>query len=173
MDLLRAGLPGQYGAGTNAPPPPPPKDEAAERIRKAKERKARRRKILIVTSVIVVLLVVGSTYYYIEDSPYATAVVSTSTTTGIITGINNASVQLTTQSNSASPNARLTISTSYGTFSAFIGCWPAPYKVGQNTTVTVNTLRNGGHSYSAPKLACKGGGFQFQSSTTTTKTSTH
>lgn len=94
MDLLRAGIPGQYGAGTNAPPPPPPKDEAAERIRKAKERKARRRKIMIVTSIVLVLLVIGSVYYYIEDSPYETAVVATSNTNGIITNINNASVAL-------------------------------------------------------------------------------
>ena len=122
---------------------------------------------MIVTSIVLVILVIGAVYYYINDSPYETAVVGTTSTNGVITTIENASVSLGGSSSNTSPNARLTISTSYGTFNAFISCWPTQYKVGQNTTVTVQTLRNGNHSFAAPNLVCRG---QFQSTTTTKST---
>jgi len=160
-------------------PTPPPKDEAAERIRKAKEKRDRRRKQMIIASIIIVIVAVSGVYYYLNDSPYETAIVSKTTTTGTITGVSDASYALPAAGSGSRAqtvaSAKLVISTSTGSFTTFVSCWPVRYQAGMMTVVTVQTQRNGVHLYSAPNLACSngigGGGFPIGIITSSTSSS--
>lgn len=135
----------------------------------------------IVASVIIVVVLVGSVYGYMEFSPYETAIVSKGTATGTITGVSNASYALPSQGQNSKPtdeaSARITISTSTGSFTTFLSCWPVKYTTGQTTTVDVQTQRNGIHQYTAPDLFCggtgPGGSTGILSGVTTTSTTTH
>jgi len=133
---------------------------------------------MVVAVVIIAIVVVAGAYYFLEDSPYETAVISTSNTTGTITGVANASYSLPAAGTGSRPqsvaSARIVISTSTGSFTAFLGCWPVKYSAGQTVSVTVSTERNGAHQYSAPKLLCGGGGGAggFATSTSTSSHST-
>lgn len=157
------------------PPPPPPTAEevAAKKLKAKKESDARRRRNLAILSVVVVILVIGGVYYYLNDSSYATTIVSTQKSNGDITGVSDASVSLPNGNSvqpTVTPNARITISVGSSSFTQFIGCWPAPYTVGQSVSVTEQTLRNGVQSFTAA-LVCKGGpGGGFGGSTTTSTT---
>jgi len=159
-----------------APPPPPPSAEEIEarKVKEKKERDKRRRRNLAIVSVVVVLLVIGGVYYFIHDSSYETAVVSTQKSTGEIAGVSDASVSLPNGNSvqpTVTPNARITISVGSSSFTQFIACWPAPYKVGQSVSVTEQTARNGVQSFTAA-LFCKGGPAGGFGGSTTTSTTT-